>query len=170
LEVFPAKTSALRDVVRAWQESAADFSSKLSDLQKKFSRRLCFSKTCPQLELADFERSQEHLPIYGMTVDGLVYLPQKLAPLTLGKDGSFLPTPTVQDACGRTHHNQANGGTILSLLGVVTSKDGKHPTPGGKLNPTWVEWLMGFPLEWTVLEDWATQWFQVKRTRLLKSY
>jgi hypothetical protein len=43
-----------------------------------------------------------------------------------------------------------------------------HPTPkymdnqstetttlahGGKLNPTWIEWLMGFPLGWTDLED-----------------
>jgi hypothetical protein len=24
---------------------------------------------------------------------------------------------------------------------------------GGKLNPTWVEWLMGFPIGWTDLED-----------------
>jgi len=27
----------------------------------------------------------------------------------------------------------------------------------GQLNPTWVEWLMGFPLGWTGLKDWATQ-------------
>ena len=27
---------------------------------------------------------------------------------------------------------------------------------GGKLNPTWVEWLMGFPLGWTDLEDSET--------------
>jgi site-specific DNA-cytosine methylase len=26
----------------------------------------------------------------------------------------------------------------------------------GELNPTWVEWLMGFPLGWTALEDSAT--------------
>ena len=26
---------------------------------------------------------------------------------------------------------------------------------GGSLNPTWVEWLMGFPLEWTALEHWV---------------
>jgi hypothetical protein len=25
------------------------------------------------------------------------------------------------------------------------------PTIGGSLNPTWVEWLMGFPLGWTDL-------------------
>ena len=28
---------------------------------------------------------------------------------------------------------------------------------GGSLNPTWVEWLMGFPVGWTDLEDSATQ-------------
>jgi DNA (cytosine-5)-methyltransferase 1 len=26
-----------------------------------------------------------------------------------------------------------------------------HPT-SGQLNPTWVEWLMGWPLEWTDLK------------------
>jgi len=28
---------------------------------------------------------------------------------------------------------------------------------GGKLNPTWVEWLMGFPTGWTDLEGLETQ-------------
>jgi hypothetical protein len=28
---------------------------------------------------------------------------------------------------------------------------------GGQLNPMWVEWLMGFPLGWTDLEDSETQ-------------
>jgi hypothetical protein len=27
---------------------------------------------------------------------------------------------------------------------------------GGQLNPTWVEWLMGFPLGWTDCEHLAT--------------
>jgi hypothetical protein len=40
--------------------------------------------------------------------------------------------------------------------------------PGGQLNPTWVEWLMGYPSEWTVLEDWATQWFRPKRGKRSK--
>jgi hypothetical protein len=38
----------------------------------------------------------------------------------------------------------------------VYSED-QTPANGGQLNPTWVEWLMGFPLGWTDLEDWATQ-------------
>jgi hypothetical protein len=28
---------------------------------------------------------------------------------------------------------------------------------GGQLNPTWVEWLMGYPLGWTVCEAWETR-------------
>jgi hypothetical protein len=35
-----------------------------------------------------------------------------------------------------------------------TGFDGQLGTQiGGQLNPTWVEWLMGFPLGWTDLED-----------------
>ena len=33
-------------------------------------------------------------------------------------------------------------------------KDPKQPN--GSLNPTWVEWLMGYPTGFTVLKDWAT--------------
>jgi hypothetical protein len=36
---------------------------------------------------------------------------------------------------------------------------------GGKLNPTWVEWLMGWPLGWTQSGPSATASFLVSRTR-----
>lgn len=36
---------------------------------------------------------------------------------------------------------------------------------GGKLNPTWVEWLMGYRSEWTVLGASVTQWFLSRRGR-----
>ncbi len=38
---------------------------------------------------------------------------------------------------------------------------------GGRLNPTWVEWLMGYPSGWTVLEDWAMLWCRPKRGKRL---
>ena len=34
---------------------------------------------------------------------------------------------------------------------------------GGALNPTWVEWLMGFPLGWTACADWAMRKSRPKR-------
>ncbi len=33
-----------------------------------------------------------------------------------------------------------------------------EPNPTGQLNPTWVEWLMGFPTGWTVLPPSAMHW------------
>jgi|TARA_A100001391_G_C4972462_1_gene253040 hypothetical protein len=33
----------------------------------------------------------------------------------------------------------------------------KTTQTGGRLNPKWVEWLMGYPTEWTDLKDSETQ-------------
>jgi len=73
------------------------------------------------------------------------------------------PTPTVQ--MSRPDMNRQNRPTSGSDdLGSAMKKE-----TGGQLNPTWVEWLMGYPCGWTVLEDWATQWFRPKRAALTKS-
>jgi hypothetical protein len=40
-----------------------------------------------------------------------------------------------------------------NLESVVAQTD---PVAGGALNPTWVEWLQGFPLGWTDCEDSGT--------------
>lgn len=57
-----------------------------------------------------------------------------------------IPTPTKDDATN-------------SLLPISQIKRNSIPgmclregeLPGGSLNPTWVEWLMGWPIEWTAL-------------------
>jgi DNA (cytosine-5)-methyltransferase 1 len=61
----------------------------------------------------------------------------------------LLPTPrrSVQDM----------GTMEMSRFSGTERKAGKpeahyDPANGGQLNPTWVEWLMGFPLGWTDLE------------------
>jgi len=64
----------------------------------------------------------------------------------------FWPTPTAS-SWGSTGHRQ-----ILERRereGTITEEERRGMTSGngGKLNPTWVEWLMGFPLGWTDLED-----------------
>lgn len=35
----------------------------------------------------------------------------------------------------------------------VNSSNLETTVNGGQLNPAWVEWLMGFPIGWTELED-----------------
>lgn len=57
-------------------------------------------------------------------------------------------TPTADDANNVTRAS----GAFQSLTRQATCAG----TITGQLNPTWVEWLMGYPLGWTALEDSAT--------------
>ncbi len=57
------------------------------------------------------------------------------------------PTPTVNDSKNSTlPPSQVRHDNIAGAL----LRSGQQP--GGQLNPTWVEWLMGFPLGWTDLK------------------
>jgi hypothetical protein len=80
------------------------------------------------------------------------------------------PTPTASDGTGGPGSSGRDGGDNLRT--AVWATPTAHPrthTPrdvdhgeqlanqaGGPLNPTWVEWLMGFPPGWTALELSAT--------------
>lgn len=54
---------------------------------------------------------------------------------------SLLPTPTAHNAKEYASPSEYNRNTPTLATHA-----------GGKLNPTWVEWLMGWPLEWTDLK------------------
>jgi hypothetical protein len=67
-------------------------------------------------------------------------------------------------------------GMVVALWPTLAPQDWKSskspPLPhviGGRLNPAWVEWLMGFPKEWTALNDLGMQWFLSKPKKPLKS-
>jgi hypothetical protein len=99
----------------------------------------------------------------------------------------YWPTPCTTDAKNVPYQKGKDGKRYPMLLGAVApermwptpkARDFRSPgTPerlqqaqaessrgqpltemvGGQLNPTWVEWLQGYPLEWTALEGWATR-------------
>jgi hypothetical protein len=60
-----------------------------------------------------------------------------------------IPTPTVQDSSNNGAPSQMNRNTKPLNAEV-----------GGPLNPTWVEWLMGWPIGWTDLNAPATDKFR----------
>ena len=64
------------------------------------------------------------------------------------------PTPTVADS-RNTRNATANNGQGSTGHSGTTLSDVAWMA-GGSLNPTWVEWLMGFPLGWTDCEVSAT--------------
>jgi hypothetical protein len=58
-------------------------------------------------------------------------------------------TPQAHDAKHLYSKPKPSGQQMLS--NQIYKND--PTTAGGKLNPMWVEWLMGFPIGWTNLED-----------------
>ena len=79
----------------------------------------------------------------------------ELLALVRGKKARQIwPTPTASShKTAGPHGSKSHQHDIAkgNLRGVVMEPDNT-----GQLNPTWVEWLMGFPLGWTDLEDSET--------------
>ena len=67
-------------------------------------------------------------------------------PDTLHSAVKMFPTPTRRDyrTGDKPKSRRAQNMKHTPMLNDVA-------TPGGQLNPTWVEWLMGWPIEWTDL-------------------
>lgn len=70
-------------------------------------------------------------------------LPTPIAGDSSGK-GRMWSTPTANDAKNSITESQRGRGTLTANM--VEIGEGVN---GGKLNPPWVEWLMGYPIEWT---------------------
>ncbi len=65
--------------------------------------------------------------------------------LSLAAEVNKWPTPTAKRTDMGSVELARHSGTDRKAQGITYQ-------PGGQLNPTWVEWLMGFPLEWTDLK------------------
>ena len=69
---------------------------------------------------------------------------------SLAKEVHRFPTPMARDYRSARKPDSTRNTQDLNDVVVNTATE---PTPaGGQLNPTWVEWLMGFPIGWTDLD------------------
>ena len=115
----------------------------------KWDRVTCSWKT-PQLSLlGGSESSSVTWPRWGLMQRGACW--ERITPGHLTSGTGFgssekrWPTPTAHNAKEAAHPSEykRNQPTLAAQA-------------GGKLNPTWVEWLMGWPLGWTDLGVLAT--------------
>ena len=67
---------------------------------------------------------------------------------------AMYPTPVRRDA--RSFKGAQHMESWTGAEGLAETVATQEQTRSGALNPTWVEWLMGFPLGWTDLEDSGT--------------
>jgi len=117
-------------------------------------------------------RFSETWPRAGMTRNGTAYRRPPSAPLTDGTECGLWPTPTEDGNYNRKGASAKSGdGLATAVQNEVVHQRESLPTPtanrrnglqshgvnvvSGSLNPTWVEWLMGFPLGWTALRNSA---------------
>lgn len=153
----------------------------------KFGPDWSFSKTSLDLFPADTGgQSYPTFPASGMIVAGRCWELTRLVPRTEGNDGGAWPTPDA----GMGRGTQAEwapkrpSGTPATYSLNQAVRDRMWPTPrafmhkdsstdraksnlgevvGGKLNPRWVAWLMGWPTAWTDSKHWATVKSRSKR-------
>jgi DNA (cytosine-5)-methyltransferase 1 len=127
-----------------------------------------------------------NLPTSGMTRNGVLFPQPAWEPITDAIGSSSWPTPTVDDASNVNPKPNRFRGLVATvnqtmwptptfgklaggtggmqqieaqyLAGNINAEERRamRAGNGGKLNPMWVEWLMGFPAGWTDLEDSET--------------
>lgn len=144
----PAPGSASRGLDQAygnkWLESSARFDLRSSAWR---THRCLFSEALPWCSVT--------LPKWGMTRSGYVFQHPSLERLTSeiapGWSGETLPTPSVAMTKGSSANalTRKDGRSRLrNRLDYWVERDGQH----GRLNPTFVEWVMGWPIGWTGIE------------------
>ncbi len=164
-EDFPAKISVLQELARVWRGSEADLC--LNSLGSFASADLVsFSWKTSQLSLfgglTEFFWSSLR---WGLMRDGQLFQPQRWEPRISENESGSWPTPCAMDYCspGMSRQRKAK---IEQNRGIPLSIEFKHRF-GKNLHPTFVEWMMGYPLKHTVLEDWAMQWYRKQRGKHL---
>ena len=179
-----AKTSAAPASKPASMARAPVYGPSLPELLAKYDRDTRSWRTSQHclLETAagGLAEYSETWPRSGMTRSGIAYQLPPLARLTDETECGSWPTPRANDAekRGNIANDPRNGLPAAVRWATPVARDWKGPgmskarlqtrSPdnlssqvraldgSGSLNPMWVEWLMGFPIGHTDLEDWVT--------------
>ena len=140
-------------------------------------------KMSQQLKATDLKRYSKTWPSWGMTQGGCAYAHPMLGRITTETDGSCLPnnqtffhTPNTTGMDGGSNSGKA----LRKRLGILPTPtrhngqeggypgEGRRQSPplgwvlGGKINPQFTEWMMGWPIGYTALEQSETVKFHSK--------
>ena len=175
-EAFRVKTSVLPGRARELTESKAECGDTWRGWLAKYDRATSSWKTAQCSLLEDLTECLEILPRSGMTRDGLLWELPTLERRINVTDSGFWPTPTVSGNHNKKGLSPTSGDGLATAVmrrmwPTPTAHNAKETdapiesmrnTPtlaaqaGGKLNPMWVEWLMGWPIGHTDLKQLET--------------
>jgi hypothetical protein len=151
-EGFLVRTSLLQEPEQGLTESDQECGKKWHGSFTKYDPDSCSWRTHQCLLLGDLELFSGIWPRWGLMRSGECWELPTLAHPTNERESGLSgkwPTPTAHNAKEGAFPAEYNRKT-LTLAAEV----------GGKLNPSWVEWLMGWPLGWTDLKRLETDKFQ----------
>jgi len=159
----PVRISVLRAMEKAWQALVAGYIGSYIASSKKLSRRSSSSKTSQQFGPVELAKWPSHLPQSGMIKTGMLYQRKRSARPSMATAGFFLPRPTAK-------HYGSNKGGAAGRVGLprhsiwqLATKGLLPGHPKGALNREYLELVMGYPLQWTEIAPWVTQWYRSKR-------
>ena len=185
LAAFHAKTSPQPEKEQGLTESGQGCGEKWHGSFTRYDPDSSLWRTHQCSLLGDLEPFSETWPRWGLMRSGECWEQQMLALHTSETESGLWPTPRSCSAMAATitPENSWAWNRFLNLETVVGRR--MFPTPtahnaketnapsealrneptlasrvGGKLNPMWVEWLMGWPLGWTDLKPLETDKFQ----------
>lgn len=158
---FPAKTSALPAEAQELMAVAAGCGPTWHGSFVKYDRASSTWKTAQCSLLEDSDEFSATWPKWGSMRSGVCW-ERTMPRLTMSvKEYGFWPTPTARDArtlSGSQPPKRApTSGMPLAWTIALTLPP--EDRPNGRLNPMWVEWLMGWPMGWTSLKPLAMDKF-----------
>jgi hypothetical protein len=178
-----AKTSAPQEGSKGCPANALVFGTNTLASLASFDPGTSSWKTSQRSLLGGWMTFSERWPRSGMTRSGTLFRLQPLVPLTAESESGLWPTPIASDGtkCPSASLSRAVNPALRATFRTkpegrmwptpttkanqmcpsmqsrgVACRNLRQDTNGGSLNPTWVEWLMGFPTGWTDFEDSGT--------------
>ena len=136
-----ARTSASQARVQESTASVQVFGEKWLELLDKFLQSLCLSKTVQPFFIGDCGKYEKTWPLWTIPVDGKYFQPVILERHTTENAVGYWPTPTTQGMNGGSSSRKA------SLSRGIP----KEMFSLKKVNPAFLEYLMGWPVGWTEL-------------------
>ncbi len=177
LEGFPAKTFPLPEKAQELTANDQECGEKWRASFTKYDPNSCSWKTHQCSLLGDLDEFSETWPQWGLMRDGECWEQRTLEQTIRGTESGLSPngvdsfhTPNTTGLDGGSNSRKAlkkkleqyPTPTAHNAKECASPSEFNRNTPtlathaGGKLNPTWVEWLMMFPLGWTDLKPLVT--------------
>ncbi len=162
----PAKIYRKLARVRGLQVKEADYGQNSQDLLKSANQNTPSLKMSQDYEAADLTLCLRISGRSGMTRNGTLYQLPALDPFIKGKEYGLLPTPLSCDWRGRGPNSRQQGLPEVIKAQIIKKYGHEKLVKTGKINPEFIEWLMGYPVEWTYLDgDVVSQLLETASSR-----